>query len=156
VQGVAVWATFSYDFWRFTVPKAAAVIEIPVSADQVWQLVGGFNSLPDWLPLITKSELGEGGRLRHLQTADGGVVVERLQTFDNVARTYSYTIEQSPFPVSAYLSTLQVEALTESSAKVTWSGVFTPAAGTTDAGVEALFAGVYKGGVEALRANFPG
>jgi ribosome-associated toxin RatA of RatAB toxin-antitoxin module len=156
VQGVAVWATFSHDFWRFTVPKAAAVIEIPVSADQVWQLVGGFNSLPDWLPLITKSELGEGGRLRHLQTADGGVVVERLQTFDNVARTYSYTIEQSPFPVSAYLSTLQVEALTESSAKVTWSGVFTPAAGTTDAAVEALFAGVYKGGVEALRANFPG
>lgn len=134
---------------------ASCVIEIPVSADQVWQLVGGFNSLPDWLPLIVKSEPGEGGRVRHLETADGGVVVERLQTFDNVGRTYSYTIEASPFPVSAYLSTLQVEALTESSAKVTWSGVFTPAAGTTEAAVETLFAGIYKGGVEALRANFP-
>ncbi|MBV4456013.1 MULTISPECIES: SRPBCC family protein [Pseudomonas] len=136
-------------------PTASSVIEIPVSADQVWQLVGGFNSLPDWLPLIAKSEPGEGGRVRHLTTADGGVIVERLQTFDNVARTYSYTIEQSPFPVSAYLATLQVEALTESSAKVTWSGVFTPAAGTDDAAVEALFAGVYSGGLEALRANFP-
>ncbi|QHF45344.1 hypothetical protein PspS35_16690 [Pseudomonas sp. S35] len=135
-------------------PTASAVIEIPVSADTVWQLVGGFNSLPDWLPLIAKSEPGEGGRLRHLTTADGGAIVERLQTFDNVARTYSYTIEQSPFPVSAYLATVQVEALGESSAKVTWSGVFTPVAGTTDAAVEALFAGVYKGGVEALRANF--
>ena len=134
---------------------ASCVIEIPVSADQVWQLVGGFNSLPDWLPFIAKSEPGEGGRVRHLTTADGGVIVERLQTFDNVGRTYSYTIEASPFPVSAYLSTLQVEALTESSAKVTWSGVFTPAAGTTEAAVEALFAGIYKGGVEALRANFP-
>ena len=93
--------------------------------------------------------------MRHLTTADGGQIVERLQTFDNVARIYSYTIEESPFPVSAYLATVQVEALTESSAKVTWSGVFTPAAGTTDAAVEELFAGVYSGGLEALRGNFP-
>ncbi|KAF2406961.1 Polyketide cyclase / dehydrase and lipid transport [Pseudomonas antarctica] len=134
---------------------ASSVIEVPVSADQVWQLIGGFNALPDWLPLIVKSEANDGGRVRHLETADGGVVVERLQRFDNVARTYSYTIEQSPFPVSAYLATLQVEALTQASAKVTWSGVFTPAAGTTDAAVEELFAGVYGGGLEALRANFP-
>ena len=134
---------------------ASSVIEIPVSADQVWQLVGGFNSLPDWLPFIVKSEASEGGRVRHLQTADGGVVVERLQSFDNVGRSYSYTIEQSPFPVSAYLATLQVEALSEWSAKVTWSGVFTPAAGTTEQAVEELFAGVYSGGLEALRANSP-
>ena len=133
---------------------ASSVIEIAVSADQVWQLIGGFNSLPDWLPLIAKSEPSEGGRVRHLTTADGGAIVERLQTFDNVARTYSYTIEASPFPVSAYLATLQVEALTETSAKVTWSGVFTPAAGTTDAQVEELFAGIYEGGLEALRGNF--
>ena len=134
---------------------ASSVIEVPVSADQVWQLIGGFNTLPDWLPFIVKSEASDGGRVRHLQTADGGVVVERLHSFDNVARIYSYTIEQSPFPVSAYLATLQVEALTDASAKVTWSGVFTPAAGTTDAAVEELFAGVYSGGLEALRANFP-
>ena len=133
---------------------ASSVIEIPVSADQVWQLVGGFNSLPDWLPFVVKSEATDGGRVRHLQTADGGVVVERLQTFDNVGRTYSYTIEASPFPVSAYLATLQVEALSDSSAKVTWSGVFTPADGVTDEAVQELFAGVYSGGVAALRANF--
>jgi hypothetical protein len=137
------------------VPTAFAVIEIPVSADTVWQLVGGFNSLPDWLPLIAKSEPGEGGRLRHLTTADGGTIVERLQTFDNVARTYSYTIEASPFPVSAYLATLQVEALTDTSAKVTWSGVFTPTADITEEAAQELFTGVYQGGLEALRANFP-
>jgi ribosome-associated toxin RatA of RatAB toxin-antitoxin module len=138
------------------VAKASAVIEIPVSAEQVWQLVGGFNSLPDWLPFIAKSEPSEGGRVRHLQTADGGVVVERLQRFDNAARTYSYSISESPFPVSEYLATLKVEALTDSTAKVTWSGVFTPVAGVTDAAVEELFSGVYSGGLEALRGNFPG
>ncbi|MEH8952831.1 SRPBCC family protein, partial [Klebsiella pneumoniae] len=30
-------------------------IEIPASVDQVWQLMGGFDSLPDWLPFIPKS-----------------------------------------------------------------------------------------------------
>ncbi|MBP1124958.1 MULTISPECIES: SRPBCC family protein [Pseudomonas] len=134
---------------------ASCVIEIPASADQVWQLMGGFNSLPDWLAFIASSEPGEGGRVRRLQTTDGAVIVERLQTFDNVARTYSYTIEQSPFPVSAYLATVQVEALSETSAKVTWSGVFTPAAGTTEAAAEALFTGVYSDGLAALRANYP-
>ena len=43
---------------------ASAFIDIPATADQVWQLIGGFNSLPDWLPLVATSESGEGGRLR--------------------------------------------------------------------------------------------
>ena len=136
--------------------QASAVIEIPVSAEQVRQPVGGFQSLADWLPYIAPSEPSEGGRVRHLQTADGGQIVERLQTFDDAARTYSYSISESPFPVTEYLATLKIEALTDSTAKVTWSGVFTPVAGVTDAAVEELFAGVYSGGLEALRANFPG
>lgn len=56
-------------------PTASATIDIPASADQVWQLIGGFNTLPDWLPFIPKSELSDGGRVRTLQTADGAVVI---------------------------------------------------------------------------------
>ncbi|KPN91236.1 SRPBCC family protein [Pseudomonas nunensis] len=132
---------------------ASATIDIPASADQVWQLIGGFDSLPDWLPFIVKSELSEGGRVRSLQTADGAVVVERLQAFDNAGKTYSYSIEQAPFPATDYLATLRVEAQGQG-ARVTWSGRFT-AKGVTDEEVEALFNGIYKGGLEALRANYP-
>jgi hypothetical protein len=42
--------------------STSAAIEVPVSASQVWQLIGGFNSLPDWLPFVRHSELSEGGR----------------------------------------------------------------------------------------------
>ena len=132
---------------------ASAIIDIPASADQVWQLIGGFNSLPDWLPFIPKSELSEGGRVRSLQTADGGVVVERLQTFDNAAKTYSYSILQAPFPASEYLATIKVEAQGDG-ARVTWSGRFEPV-GVSNEEVEALFTGIYQGGLEALRANYP-
>ena len=134
-------------------PTASATIDIPASADQVWQLIGGFNTLPDWLPFIPNSELSDGGRVRTLQTADGGVVVERLQAFDNTAKTYSYSIEQAPFPATDYLATIKVEALGQG-ARVTWSGRFN-AKGVSDEEVVALFSGIYQGGLEALRANYP-
>ncbi|MBP5953667.1 SRPBCC family protein [Pseudomonas sp. P42] len=132
---------------------ASATIDIPATADQVWQLIGGFNTLPDWLPFIPSSELSDGGRVRSLKTADGAVVVERLQTFDNAAKTYSYSIEQAPFPATDYLATIKVEAQRQG-AQVTWSGRFT-AKGVSDDEVVALFTGIYQGGLEALRANFP-
>jgi hypothetical protein len=132
---------------------ASAFIDIPASAEQVWQLIGGFNSLPDWLPFIPRSELSEGGRVRSLQTADGAVVIERLQGFDNAGKTYSYSILQAPFPATDYLATIKVEAQGEG-ARVTWSGRFEPV-GVSNEEVEALFNGIYQGGLEALRANYP-
>ncbi|QCY13149.1 SRPBCC family protein [Pseudomonas sp. MPC6] len=132
---------------------ASAFIDIPASADQVWQLIGGFNSLPDWLPFIPQSELSEGGRVRSLQTADGAVVVERLQAFDDAAKTYSYSIVQAPFPATDYLATIRVEAQGQGT-RVTWSGRFAPV-GVSDEEVVALFTGIYQGGLEALRANYP-
>ena len=132
---------------------ASAFIDIPASADRVWQLIGGFNSLPEWLPFIPKSELSEGGRVRSLQTADGAVVIERLQAFDNAGKTYSYSILQAPFPATDYLATIKVEAQCDG-ARVTWSGRFEPV-GVSNEEVEALFTGIYQGGLEALRANYP-
>ena len=132
---------------------ASATIDIPASAEQVWQLIGGFHALPDWLPFIASSESSEGGRVRHLQTVDGAVVVEQLQTFDNTARTYSYSILQAPFPARDYLATVKVEALGQG-ARVTWSGRFEPV-GVSEEEVVALFTGVYEGGLQALRAHYP-
>lgn len=132
---------------------ASAFIDIPAAADEVWQLIGGFNALPDWLPFITSSESSEGGRVRRLQTVDGAVVVERLQSFDNAAKTYSYSILQAPFPATEYLATIRVEAQGQG-ARVTWSGQFEPV-GVSAQEVEELFTGIYQGGLEALRANYP-
>ncbi|MHC8320803.1 SRPBCC family protein [Pseudomonas sp. GB2N2] len=132
---------------------ASASIDIPASAEQVWQLIGGFQSLPDWLPFIISSEASEGGRVRKLQTVDGAVVVERLEVFDNAGKTYSYSILQSPFPATEYVANVRVEAQGEGT-RVTWSGRFEPV-GVTDEEVTALFAGIYQGGLESLRANYP-
>lgn len=47
--------------------STTAYIDVPHSPDHVWQLIGGFGSLPDWLPYIPHSELSEGGRVRSLK-----------------------------------------------------------------------------------------
>ncbi|WP_328673810.1 SRPBCC family protein [Streptomyces sp. NBC_00328] len=127
-----------------------ASIDITASPDRVWQLIGGFDSLPDWLPYIPTSELGEGGRLRRLENEEGEVIVERLEAFDNEARTYSYSILRAPFPVTGYRSTLTVhETPRRDTARVEWSGVFTPD-GISDHDAVALFHGIYTQGLAAL------
>ncbi|MYX97849.1 SRPBCC family protein [Streptomyces sp. SID486] len=131
--------------------STTASIDLPVSPDAVWELIGGFGSLPDWLPYITRSELTEGGRVRRLTNQDGGTIVERLRSFDHAARTYSYAIEQAPFPVAGYLSTLTVHEVpgTPGASRVEWSGTFVPA-GVGDGEAEALFHGIYTDGLAAL------
>ncbi|MEU6041419.1 SRPBCC family protein [Actinomadura sp. NPDC047616] len=127
-----------------------ATIDLPVPAERVWQLIGGFGSLPDWLPYIPESTLSEGGRVRSLTNEEGGVIVERLEAFDNQARTYSYSILQSPFPVTGYRSTLTVHEVAGGQSRVEWSGTFTPA-GTSEEEAISLFHGIYTEGLAALR-----
>ncbi|ALL70707.1 XoxI (plasmid) [Paraburkholderia caribensis MBA4] len=134
--------------------QANASIRIPVSPDKVWQLIGGFDSLPDWLPYIPSSELREGGRVRRLATPAGDVIVERLEAFDNRARSYTYSILEAPFPVTGYRSTLQVRESEEAGASlVDWSGEFTPN-GASDDEASRLFEGIYREGLRALAASF--
>lgn len=134
--------------------KTSVSIEIPASADTVWQLMGGFDSLPDWLPFIPKSVVAEGGRVRSLTTSDGGTVVERLEAFDNRQRSYTYSIIQAPFPVVNYLSTITVHPTADSHvSRVEWSGEFTPVS-VSDEEAQALFTGIYRDGLKALKDNF--
>lgn len=127
---------------------AYASLQTKHSPEHVWALIGGFDSLPDWLPFIPESIASEGGRVRSLKDPDGNRIVERLMAFDENARSYSYAIMTSPFPVTGYLSTLQVKADGQGSL-VEWSGEFTPV-WVNDAEAQALFKGIYEGGLQAL------
>ena len=134
--------------------QASASIYIPASHGRVWQLRGGFDSLPDWLPDIPRSELSEGGRVRHLATPSGEVIVERLEAFDNAGRSYSYSIVEAHFPVTGYVATLRVrETDGGKGSRVEWSGRFTPNH-VSDQEASDLFQGIFEHGLEALAARF--
>ncbi|MGZ9818085.1 SRPBCC family protein [Peribacillus simplex] len=130
-------------------------IKISASPDQVWQLIGGFDSLPDWLPYIPSSKVTEGGRVRHLANPDGDAIVERLEAFNNKERYYTYSIMKAPFPITDYLSTIHVKEDTDGkSSLVEWSGSFTPV-GVSDEEAINLFHGIYADGLKALGQAFP-
>ncbi|PCE24749.1 SRPBCC family protein [Burkholderia ubonensis] len=133
--------------------QAYASIDIPASAGEVWTLIGGFGSLPDWLSYIPDSELSEGGRVRRLANPAGATIVERLIAFDEAERSYSYAILEAPFPVVNYRSTLRVRENGPNASKVEWSGTFTPN-GSTDEEAGKLFRGIYEDGLNELAKRF--
>lgn len=68
--------------------------ELPVPAQAVWSVIGGFNGLPDWHPAVEKSESKtEGGvKVRTLTLVGGGQIVERLEHASEQERSYTYSI----------------------------------------------------------------
>lgn len=136
--------------------QTTTTIEVPASPDKVWKLIGGFDSLPDWLPYIPNSELSQGGRVRHLANPDGNAIVESLEVFNNKDRYYTYSIMEAPFPITDYLSTIRVREIADNSktSLVEWSGSFTPV-GVSDEEAINLFHGIYADGLKALKQAFP-
>ncbi|MEU6011827.1 SRPBCC family protein [Streptomyces sp. NPDC047453] len=130
---------------------------VPASPQKVWSLVGGFDTLPDWLPYILESTTLEGGRVRQLKNPDGEVIVERLVDFNETERHYSYAVVEAPFPVTGYVSTIRVHAVPghEDLAEVQWSGRFAPV-GVSDDEVVDLFTGIYRDGLDALHKTLSG
>jgi hypothetical protein len=137
--------------------STSASIQIPAGPDRVWQLIGGFDSAPDWLTFILSSVVNDGGRVRTLTTKDGGVLLERLQAFDESRRTLTYSVDESPFPVTSYVSTLRVTEIPgrPDAALVECPGAFQPDGVSEDEAVS-LFQGIYTDGLKAVQQAFGG
>jgi hypothetical protein len=88
--------------------------------------------------------------VRHLATTTGDTIIERLERFDDIVRTYSYSILKAPFKITNYLATIRVEAKDDgNSSRVEWSGIFTPN-GISDEEASKLFEGIFDDGLKAL------
>lgn len=136
--------------------SANATVDLNVSPDEVWQLIGGFGSLPDWTPNITQTNLSDGGRVRHLSDPKGQTIVEKLERYDLSARSYSYSIVKGPFPVAGYLATLSVVPIAGGTGShVEWGASFTPI-GSSDKEARAIFQGIFSSGLKSLETKFGG
>ncbi len=138
--------------------KVSMSTELGVPADRVWELIGRFNALPDWLPGVERSEIeGDGkGSVRTLHLAGGGTVTERLEALDDAGKTYSYSIVTSPLPVANHTATLRLrETADGSGCTVEWQSDFQPA-GAPEGDAVAAIQGVYQAGLDNLKKMFGG
>lgn len=127
---------------------------VNLSPDKLWDVIGGFNALPDWHPAIEKSELEQGGTTRRLHLVGGGEIVEKLVKSDSDEHLYTYSIVSSPLPVANYTSTVRVTPDGDG-AKVEWSGNFEPSGAPEPDAVKAI-QGIYQAGFDNLRKMFGG
>ena len=135
--------------------KVDMTMDLDVAADELWNLIGGFNALPDWHPAVEKSELEDEGSIRKLSLAGGGTIVEKLIKKSDTERLYSYTIEDSPLPVANYTSTIRVIDDGKGNAQVEWSSEFTPK-GVSDNDAIQVIQGIYQAGFDNLKKMFGG
>jgi hypothetical protein len=122
--------------------------ELPAAA--IWDLIAGFNTLPDYHASVPASRLSKGGAVRYLtisEEAGGGTVVERLVNYDDDAMTFSYRIIElidSPMPFRNYQAWVRLEATGEKSCALYWNSSFN-VEGSSKEEAEELARVIYQG-----------
>lgn len=135
--------------------KVSMKTELGVSPEQVWELIGGFNALPDWHPAVEKSVLKNKGEVRELSLDGGGKIIEKLENLDDGERVYSYTITDSPLPVANYTATIRVKEDENGTSVVEWSSEF-EAAGAPENDAIKVIQDIYQAGFDNLKKIFGG
>jgi Polyketide cyclase / dehydrase and lipid transport len=141
---------------------ASSVINAPV--EQVWARIRDFNALPKWHPGVAKSEI-EGGKpadqvgcVRNFAMKNGGVIRERLLEMSDLGHHYSYSILESPLPLTNYRATLRLRRISDGDRTFAeWSATFDPDPSEKQAETEQFVSnGVFQGGFDALKKHFGG
>jgi carbon monoxide dehydrogenase subunit G len=127
-------------------------VRLPAPVTEVWKRIGGFNALPDWHPMVQKSELAKGGQERKLTLPGGATIVEKLESKDDNSYRYSYSITDSPLPVADYHSTIEVHQEGDQSV-VEWMGRFEPK-GTSAEDAQKAIQDIYQAGMDNLTKMF--
>jgi hypothetical protein len=128
------------------------ISHINATPDSVWNIIGDPGGISAWHPAIASSSLDGDARLCVL--GNGAEIHEKVIAMDAGARSYTYTITESPLPLTGYKSTIQVSE-EGTGAVVEWTADFEPAGAPAEE-VVGLIKGVYAAGLAALRDKFPG
>ena len=133
---------------------------IPAPVDQVWGFLRDFARVDRWHPDVTNVSV-EGtdpgpriGQERTITLRDGSVMRERLLALDDVRRSYTYSLVESPLPVSAHSSTVTLLPVTTDDATfVSWSADFVVEGGEQPGLVDGVREQVMIAGFDGMRVR---
>ncbi|WP_027527884.1 SRPBCC family protein [Bradyrhizobium sp. Ec3.3] len=95
----------------------SGIIDQPV--EKVWAYARDFNGHGEWHPIIAESHIEDGkpsdqvGCVRCFKVSDGGTLRERLLSFSDLDRSFTYSIIVSPMPIQNYVATFRCKPITE-------------------------------------------
>jgi Polyketide cyclase / dehydrase and lipid transport/Domain of unknown function (DUF4331) len=130
---------------------AVESVELVVSPDKVWALIGDFGAA--WEPLVANiNVVGTGvGQIRVIETIDGKRIIERLEAMDNSARSYRYAMLDG-IQATDYKGTLSVIPKGTGSL-VQWQVQYW-ADGQPDILVKTVITTLLKTSLESLKTRF--
>jgi hypothetical protein len=139
------------------------LVRVPFRADlsapaaDVWALIGPFDSLARWHPLVAECGLerepGTGAIIRRILIYDGTVIRNRLLGHDDAKYRYSYDLVEGPLTVKSYRSTLQVLERGARRSTLDWVSEFDPG-GASEAETRSRVEGLIGPGIESLKRIF--
>ena len=99
--------------------------ELPAAADAVWKVLRDFGGLARWSPSVTSCEVeGSGaGAVRTIRAGES-VIRERLESFDEARRSFSYSVVAGSLPVSNFVGRIQVSPAGADRSRLLWTATF--------------------------------
>jgi uncharacterized protein YndB with AHSA1/START domain len=138
----------------------SSVIDAPV--EDVWKAIRDFNGLPSWHPRMVESHIEDGlpadriGCVRNFQLASGARLREKLTDFSDADFRVSYSILETPQPLTNHKATLQLRRVTDGNRTYAeWTAEFDCDPAREKQLAQDIGQGVFQGGFDALKRRFP-
>ena len=137
----------------------SSVINAP--AAKVWARVRDFNGLPNWHPGIAESRIENGepadkvGCIRNFSLRNGDRLREKLLGLSDFEMFCTYSILDSPMPLTDYVATLRLTPVTEGERTfIEWSADFACTPEREAELVAGIGGNVFQAGFDALNRAF--
>jgi uncharacterized protein YndB with AHSA1/START domain len=134
----------------------SSVIDAP--AAKVWERIRDFNGLPRWHPRIRDSRIENGepadrvGCVRDFHLQNGDRIRERLLGLSDYDMFCTYSILESPMPLTDYVATLRLTPVTEGDRTFAeWTAEFECAPAEAEALIAGIGDNVFQAGFSALK-----
>jgi hypothetical protein len=139
----------------------STVINAPPA--KVWARVRDFNGLPNWLPKVAESRIENSepsdkvGCVRAFTLRNGDKLREQLLGLSDFDMFCTYSILDSPMPLTNYVATLRLTPITDQDRTfMEWSAEFDCAADKENDLVTGIGTGVFQVGFDTLKRAFGG
>lgn len=134
----------------------SSVIDAP--AQRVWDKVRDFNALPRWHPAIRDSRIENGepsdrvGCIRDFHLQNGDRIREKLLGLSDYDYFCTYSILESPMPLTGYIATLRLTPVTDGDRTFAeWTAEFDCAPEAEEGLVSNIGTNVFQAGFNALK-----
>ena len=131
--------------------------EVAAPADEIWKLVGRFDRLGEWHPLVAHCDARSGnkGAVRRSRLVDGGTIEDRLEHLSDEERVCLYSVVSSPLPVANWVAEIRIRERPDGISCIEWSCNFTPLRAREIDAVKAI-QDLYQSGLDGLQRLYGG